>query len=260
MKFKNLIDVITHFSDKKVATEHLVKLRWNGKPTCPFCNSEKVSMLKGNTQRFKCYQCREQFSATKGTIFENSAVPLQKWFAAIYLITSHKKGISSLQLHRDLGITQKTAWFMLQRIRFALKSGSFIRGNNAIVDMDETFMGGTRRNMHKGKGKELAKLGEGYVAQTMVVGMLSRGVGVKATVRKGNPTQKVLHGVAKEHLNNTTTLTTDGHGGYRGLNAFCKHEVIEHAKDEYVRGEYHTNGIEGFEVCLIAAFAAYPTK
>lgn len=121
MKYNNLIDVLTTFADKEVATNHLIQLRWGGQIACPHCGNMKVYTLKGATKRFKCAGCREQFSATKGTIFENSAIPLQKWFGAIYLITSHKKGISSHQLARDLSITQKSAWFVLQRVRYALQ-------------------------------------------------------------------------------------------------------------------------------------------
>ncbi len=151
MKFKNILEVATVFADKAKATDYLIQLRWNGKITCPACKSEKVSMLKGANKRFKCYGCRSQFSATKGTIFENSPIPLQKWFMAIYLITSHKKGISSLQLSRDISVTQKTAWFMLQRIRFALQSGSFNHSASAIIEVDETFVGGKETNKHESK-------------------------------------------------------------------------------------------------------------
>ena len=114
--FKNLLEVSTYFSDKVKAHEYLVKLRWQGAVKCAHCEHDKVYELKGANKRYKCAKCRGQFSATKGTIFENSAIPLQKWFAAIYLITSHKKGISSHKLARDLSLTQKSAWFVLHRV------------------------------------------------------------------------------------------------------------------------------------------------
>jgi transposase-like protein len=147
-QFNSLIQVITHFSDEQKATEHLVQLRWGGTVKCVHCTHDKCYELKGATKRFKCASCRKQFSATKGSIFEKSPLPLQTWFAAIWLITSHKKGISSHQLARDLQITQKSAWFVLHRVRHLLQSGSFDHSPDAILQADETFVGGREKNKH----------------------------------------------------------------------------------------------------------------
>ena len=113
MEFRNLVQLTEYFSDKQVCIDYLTQLRWDGNVTCTFCKHDKVYELKGKNQRFKCAKCRKQFSAIKGTIFENSPIPLQKWFMAVYILTAHKKGLSSIQLGTDLGVTQKTAWFIV---------------------------------------------------------------------------------------------------------------------------------------------------
>ncbi len=118
--FNSLIDLITYFDTEEKCAKYLAQMKWGDNPTCPHCNHNHLYELKGKNKRYKCAKCRKQFSVRVGTIFEDSKIGLQKWFVAIYLIINHKKGISSLQLHRDLNVTQKTAWFMLQRIRYAL--------------------------------------------------------------------------------------------------------------------------------------------
>lgn len=142
-KFTNLMQLFSYFKDEQICRDYLAQIRWNGSITCPYsdCSHDKVFKFS-NGKVYKCAKCRKQFSVRVGTIFEDSKIPLQKWFAAIYLITSHKKGISSLQLHRDLGVTQKTAWFMLHRVRhtFGLQTGT--DKLSGICEADETFMGG----------------------------------------------------------------------------------------------------------------------
>jgi len=190
MKFKNLIEVSNYFADSKKATEYLVRLRWSGNVVCIHCTHDKVYELKGANPRFKCAKCRKQFSAIKGTIFENSPISLQKWFTAVYLITSHKKGISSHQLAKDLSISQKSGWFVLQRIRFALQSGSFNHSPDGIIQADETFVGGDYKNKHHKKvekkstwgNKNTTPKGRSVQTKTAVAGILETGGQVKASV------------------------------------------------------------------------------
>ena len=152
--FNSLIQATQFFSTQEKCIDYLNSIRWaNGVVTCIHCNHDKCYTLKGATKRFKCASCRKQFSSTKGTIFESSTIPLQKWFIAMYLISAHKKGISSLQLSKDLGVTQKSAWFMLHRIRYAVQTKSFAQPMENIVEIDETFIGGKRKNMHASKRK-----------------------------------------------------------------------------------------------------------
>jgi transposase-like protein len=238
--FNNLIQVITHFADEQVATDHLIQLRWGGNVTCVHCGHDKIYTLKGATKRFKCAGCRKQFSATKGSIFENSPIALQTWFAAIYLITSHKKGISSHQLARDLSLTQKSAWFVLQRVRFALKSGSFNHSSGAVLQMDETFIGGKAKNKHK----SVAKFADN---KTPVIGMIEQGGKVIAEKSKDVKAESLMPFIAK-HVNKTdSTIVTDSWRAYDRLNDMgYNHITVNHMQGEYVWNGYHTNGIENF--------------
>lgn len=241
--FNNLIQATQYFSNKDVCVNYLTNLRWAGNVTCVFCEHEKCYTLKGATKRFKCASCRKQFSATKGTIFENSAIPLQKWFIGIYLLTSHKKGISSLQLSKDLGITQKSAWFMLQRIRFALQTKSFNKPVlDNIVEMDETVIGGKAVNIHIAK-----KVGKPhYFNKSFVFGMVERHGKVVAQVVKRTD-GLTLKPIIKDMVSKEAFIFTDKHGAYYGLNkSFKGHYTVDHDAKEYARGNVHTNTIEGF--------------
>ena len=247
-KFNNLIQATQYFSSQERCVEYLTSLRWSdGVVTCVHCNSDKCYTLKGATKRYKCASCRKQFSATKGTIFESSTMPLQKWFIAIYLLTSHKKGISSLQLSKDLGITQKSAWFMLQRIRFALQTKSFNKSElQEVVEIDETFVGGEMQNMHVAKRKQLKGKGRGYTNKSTVFGMLERGGNVMAGV-VSEPNREVLKPIILANISSEAVVVTDNFGAYKDLKySFKKHVSVSHSIGQYVKGIYHTNGIEGF--------------
>lgn len=242
-KFTNLIQLTQYFSDEANCSTYLEQLRWNGAPACPYCNHTKIYRF-GNGKIFKCAKCRKKFSATVGTIFENTKISLQKWFVAIYIASSHKKGVSSLQLAKDLGVTQKTAWFMLHRIREMLTTNNPLLLCNH-VEVDETFIGGRATNKHKKVRDELKKAGTGYIHKVPVLGFLQRGGNVQTYIPTG-VSGLILKPIIRENIQPGSILMTDGFGAYSGLNKDYQHEVINHEKDEYVRGEFHTNSIEGF--------------
>ena len=239
---RTLIETVKHFADPNVAVEFLARIRWPKGPACPHCGSKKICFLK--TRRvFKCTTrpCRKQFSIKVGTIFEDSAVGLDKWLPAVWMIANCKNGISSWELHRALGVTQKTAWFMLHRIRLAMQSGTFEKLSGK-VEADETFIGGKARFMHADKRKEKIH-GRGAIGKAVVLGMLERRGEVKAVVVKDRK-KKTLQPYIKAVVEKGSELHTDDLKSYEGLDEYI-HEVINHA-EEYVRGDVHTNGMENF--------------
>ena len=246
MNFKNLLEVTTYFADKGKATAYLAKLRWDGNVKCIYCDCDKVYELKGATKRYKCSGCRKQFSVTKGTIFDKSPVSLQKWFVAMYLLTSHKKGISSCQLAKDLSVTQKTAWFMLHRIRFVLQSGSFAKEASKVYECDATYVGGKAKNKHAWERKAMAeKNGRGTGGKTAVFGVYDR-TGKLTAMKVVNESGVIVKPIIRDAVGEDAIVVTDAHGGYKDLNFEMNHVVVNHQEGEYVKGEFHTNGIEGF--------------
>ncbi|HSW96976.1 MAG TPA: IS1595 family transposase [Candidatus Saccharimonadales bacterium] len=241
-QFKNLPEILDYFKDENTCRELLELQRWNGKPFCPHCGHEKVYRTN---RGFKCAEpkCYKKFSVTVGTIFENSKIPLRIWFASIYLHTAHKKGISSHQLGRDLGISQKTAWFVLQRVRAMLKekAPAMLEGT---VEVDETFVGGKAKNKHAKQRREIKATG--YVNKTMVFGILDRdGKKVHNQIVAnvdGNNLKPIIYQKVKEGA----IVMSDGFGAYSGLNKTYQHEVINHHQGEYFRDGYHTNTLEGY--------------
>jgi len=241
-KFTNLIEVMEYFSDENTCKEYLAKMRWEDGIVCPHCgNYDKIYTMKNN---YKCAECRKQFSVTKGTIFENSSIPLQKWFTAVWLITSHKKGISSLQLHRDIGVTQKSAWFMLQRIRFAIRTRSFNAPLNNIVEADETYIGGKNKNRHSDKKVPFSQ-GRSTNDKTPVLGIVER-KGRVIAMRVGNTSKDSIMPIISKNVSKDTKIMTDEWKAYRNLSSDYDHEIVKHGKGQYVVGNCHTNTIEGF--------------
>jgi transposase-like protein len=239
-QFKNLIECTKHFSDENVCWDYLETFRWGGVVICPFCKSRKLYKFQ-NSRTYKCADCKKKFNAKIGTIFENTKVPLSKWFVAIYIITSHKKGISSLQLGKDISVTQKTAWFILHRIREMLnvKAPYLLDG---MVEVDESYFGGKSINKHK----SVRTKGTGYANKTMVFGVAQRkGVVYNEVVK--NVSSETLKPMIRNTVNKNAVVVSDGFGSYTGLDKeFKQHEVINHAEDEWLRGEFHTNTIEGY--------------
>ncbi|HEV2716453.1 MAG TPA: IS1595 family transposase [Terriglobales bacterium] len=243
----SLADAIRYFADKDVAHTFLVSLRWPHGVFCPACNAKNPMFLK--TRRiYKCRDCGRQFSAKLGTIFEDSPLGMDKWLPAIWLLANAKNGISSYEVGRALGVTQKTAWFMLHRIRLAMQTRSF-RKLRGVVEADEAFIGGRAKNMHKEKRRRLR--GTGGMDKAPVLGMLERGNDRRLSRIKAVVVPTVQHQhLQKEIVSSVkrgSKLYTDTTYQYmRGrLPKLYEHEAVNHAK-EYVRGQVHTNGLENF--------------
>ncbi len=241
---KTLQQAIKFFSDDLTCIKLIASRRWaDGVAICPKCDDTNNTFLASRkVWQCKNKACRKQFSVKVGTIFEDSPIGLDKWFTAVWLITSAKNGISSYEIHRSIGVTQKTAWFMMHRIRLAMQNGSFMKlsGN---VEVDETFIGGKAKNMHVAKRKAIIQ-GRGSVGKTAVMGLLERKGRVLAKVIERTD-RETLHAEVKANVEKDSNLFTDEWRSYRGLDADYIHQVINHGV-EYVREHIHTNGIENF--------------
>jgi transposase-like protein len=243
-----------HFQDQLKAAEYLENIRWPNGPVCPHCDESerRPYALKSKTRRlWKCAACRKQYTVTVGTIFESSHIPLNKWLLAFYLLCSSKKGMSAHQLHRMLGVTYKSAWFMAHRIRYAMQQPPFADRLRGVVEVDETYVGGKARRSNKRQYKPLdptapdKRLTGRGVEKTPVVALVERG-GIVRSSRIANVTGDSLKSVIREHVDPSATLMTDAFASYRGLGKeYAEHFTVNHL-DEYVRGEVHTNTAENF--------------
>ena len=242
--FDTLDELTRSFPDEQTCVEHFRAIRWAHGAFCPYCGGTHIyDFSDGRTH--KCGDCRQRFSIKVGTIFEDTKLPLRKWFIAIWLITSHKKGIASTQLAKDLGVTQKTAWFVLHRLREASKTGSFNRMLDGTVEVDETFMGGKAKNRHISKrgGPGRGGLGSGKVP---VVGAIERKGEVFARATKSVDGATLKAFIRETVSPQVAMLVTDEWVGYHGLSREFPHKVISHTRGEYVKGPIHTQTIEGF--------------
>jgi transposase-like protein len=247
-KAKTLQQVIRYFADEEICIQTVAQMRWPNGPVCPACGHKEHYYLK-TQKRWKCKECWKQFSVKVGTIFEDSPLGLEKWLTAMWLIANCKNGVSSCEVARDLAITQKSAWFMLRRIRKAMQDGSVVKiggSGSAPIEVDETFIGGKARNMHKSKRERLSRDGgmQGGSGKAVVMGMLVRGGQVKATViphRRNNIPEKIV----RELVEPGTEVHTDEFVGYYNLQDGYVHKVINHLEG-YVKENVHTNGIENF--------------
>jgi transposase-like protein len=242
---KTLQQAIVYFADPDNASNFLMQLRWPNGVECPACDGREVSYL--STRRlWKCKACKKQFSVKVGSLMEDSPIGLDKWLAGIWLIANAKNGISSLELHRSLGMTQKSAWFLLHRIRKAMQDGSF-RKLSGTVEVDETFIGGAARNMHKSKRSKLSRTG--FIGKVAVMGLLERHGGeVRCQIVPGTSTA-ILDPQVRQHVEHGATVYTDAHSAYDNLDDVFVRGVINHA-ERYVDGQIHTQGIENFWALL----------
>ena len=240
---KTLLEVVTFFADEQRAFEAIRDRRWpNGKVACPLCGCEKVKFME-KVRRWNCNGCRKQFSAKTGTIFEESPISFSKWLPAMWLIANAKNGISSYELHRSLGVTQKTAWFMLHRIRLAMQNES-IEKLSGQVEADETYVGGKASNMHKDVRQR--KIGDitGFKGKTAVAGTLQRGGKVIAHVID-KASMKTLEPIVRQNVQEGSQLFTDALLSYKNMHRWFDHQFIDHGI-AYVEGQIHTNGLENF--------------
>jgi transposase-like protein len=245
---KTLQEAIVYFADFDNCQRFIIDLRWaDGKVRCPYCGSEKVTYL-ANARVWKCYEkhAKAKFSLKVGTIMEDSALGMDKWLTAMWLIVNCKNGISSCEIARDLGITQKSAWHMAHRIRYALHHGSFEK-LSGHVEVDETFIGGKARNMHVAQRRRRIT-GTGTKDKTAVMGILERGGQIR-TVVVPNRKKHALQKEVRKHVEAGAALYSDALKSYEGLAGEYAHQVIDHAV-QYVDGQVHTNGLENFW-CLL---------
>ena len=232
----NLIEFQEKFATEQVCIDYLENARWNGEPVCPHCGCFGAYKFSDG-KRLKCKACRKQFTVRVGTIFEDSHLPLKKWFLAIYLLTSLKKGLSSIQLSKYLGITQKSAWFVLHRIRYAVNTDAFKAPLKNIVEGDETYYGGKGKHNKRGRGAE---------NKTPIFGLVERQGKVICRAVENVKTKTVMPLIHK-YVEAGSSMMTDEYGIYNTLekNGY-KHETVNHGHKEYVRGDAHTNTIEGY--------------
>ncbi len=236
------------FHSEQAAYEWVEARLWPNGPVCPHCGGVgRAYVLKGKTTRIglrKCGYCRRQFTVKVGTIFEDSHVPLNKWLQAIHLLCSSKKGMSSHQLHRILGVQLKTAWFMGHRIREAMRSGDLapMGGAGGIVEVDETFIGHDRDVKPRGEKK-----GRGYAHKHKVLSLIDRATGQARSMVVDSLKAKDLTPILQENISREARVATDEAGQYIHLGEhFAEHSVVQHNKGEWRRGEFHTNTLEGY--------------
>jgi len=241
---KGLQEAIVYFSDPDNCISYLAARRWPNGVICPICGSDSVSAFNPTRKTWKCakHHAKREFSVKVGSVCEDSAIGLDKWMTALWLLANCKNGISSCELARDLNVTQKTAWFMLHRIRLALQDETFGK-LGGHVEVDETFIGGKARNMHLDK-RERRITGTGGKDKTIVFGALERGGRIR-TIVVADRKKSALHATVKEHVEAGAALYSDALKSYDGLAQEYAHKVIDHA-EKYVDGQVHTNGLENF--------------
>ncbi len=242
MNFKSLPELLDYFKEEKTGIEYYEGIRWNGNPVCPHCGVDKVPYR--TNRGFKCSDkdCAKKFTVKTGTIFDNSKISFRIWFAAIFLAGSNRKGISSLQLSRELGITQKTAWFVLHRVREMLTvNAPTMVGENNPVEGDETYLGGKEKNKHANKRLKKGELDN----KKVILGVIERG-GKVVLKYVPNATAENMVPFIKQYVANGARLYTDEFVSYKKLGSDYTHSTINHSLKIYVNGDIHTNTIENF--------------
>jgi transposase-like protein len=243
---ESLQEAVIYFADPDNCIHYLSVRRWpDGKVICPTCGSDSVSEFNSTRRTWQCssHHTKREFSIKVGTIFAESAIGLDKWLTAMWMLTNCKNGVSSCEIARAVKVTQKTAWFMLHRIRLALQDEFFGSKLGGEVEVDETFIGGKARNMHLDK-RERRITGTGGKDKTIVFGALERGGKVRTTVISDRK-RPTLHAAVKEHVEAGAALYSDALSSYDGLAQDYAHQVIDHA-EKYVDGRIHTQGLDNF--------------
>lgn len=250
MEFNSLVSMQAYFCNERVCAEYLEQQRWNGTPICPHCGSEHHYRTKTRFKNpelkdykdFFCKACRKKYTVLTGTAYESTKISLRLWLSALYLLTAHKKGISSLQLSRDLDVSQKTAWFMLHRLRQILTENApeMLEGE---ISADETFVGGRNKFRHYDK-KVTHKPGRTWVDKTAVLGLLQKDGPIRCFVIESTSSH-ILQPIVFNNVKLGSRLYTDDWCGYSGMFFWYEHYVIEHSKGKYKKGKATTNNIEG---------------
>jgi transposase-like protein len=248
LPFNSFAQMLSALPTDESCREYLEAIRWSGAPVCPHCGTANTNHYKLKTKGefkglYKCRDCKERFTVTVGTMFEGSHIPIRKWFIALYIFSSHKKGISSHQLASDLGITQKSAWFMLGRMRaaFSIDKPTDL---GSVVQADESFVGGKNKNRHADKKAEESQ-GRSTKDKTPVLGMVGSTDKVHTTV-VADTKAKTLKPIIENLVSNGSIIVTDEWQAYKGLANNYAHIVVNHKENQYVSGAFHTNGIENF--------------
>ena len=245
---KSVVGLIDRYGDERSCEKHLQSILWRDSEYCPHCGNVKIYHCAGG-RRFRCASCKKDFSIKTGTIFHDSKISLRKWFFAIHMVTTHKKSMSSYQLARDLPVTQKTAYYMLHRIRESVRNEDFIVSFVGTVEIDDTYIGGKERNKHSSKRVGNTQ-GRSVKTKEPVFGMVERGSGQVKAERVSRVDRETIEKRLLSYVNIGSRVISDEWKAYNRLGDLYDHDSVNHSRHEYVRGEIHTNTIEGFWAIL----------